>query len=210
MQLPSQTHHPTKVYPPPNRPGATAIPTTWPLQPSSESMGWIISRSHSSPSCSSSMRTKLTKMKRNLGQHAQQPGKRRKKSIASLDGCEEQSLRKPLTLPSTSLSMLLQADKTSSPPGAKMDEDIADAEQVVMTTADTSCGCSRGSILLETEEYESYNGKETTVAQTLLSLASASRRKSTSTMAHLQGTQGKNNNTSATSRPPVRQQFIQI
>ena len=89
-----------------------------------------------------------------------------------------------------------------------MYEDIADAEQVVMTIADTACGCSRGSTLLEEEGRESYDGKEATVAQTLLSLASASWRKSTSTMAHWQETQGKNNNTSAINRPPERQQSI--
>ncbi|KAM3573513.1 hypothetical protein VYU27_004495 [Nannochloropsis oceanica] len=208
--LPPQTYHQTKVYPPPNRPGATAIPIMWPPSPSFESMGRVISRSHLPPISSSSMRIKLTKRKRTLAQHLQQSGKRRKTNLLVLDRREQQLLRKSLSLPPTSSSIILQADNTTSPAGAKMDEGIADDEKVVITTADTACGCSGGSILSAVEGYESYYCKETTVAQTLLSLASASWKKSTSTIARKPEAQGKNSITSTNSCHPPSHDSIQI
>ena len=135
-----QPYQQTNVYPPPNRPGATALPTMWPLPSRSESMAWIVSRSSSSSTCSSSTRIKLTKMKR---PSSQQPNKRKKK-----------------------------------PEG----RELCDGKEIA------------------------------TVAQTLLSLASASCRNSASTMAHWQERQGKNNSrTDPTSTPTSRgQQSIQI
>lgn len=91
-----------------------------------------------------------------------------------------------------------------------MDEGIADDEKVVITTADTACGCSGGSILSAVEGYESYYCKETTVAQTLLSLASASWKKSTSTIARKPEAQGKNSITSTNSCHPPSHDSIQI
>ena len=194
-----QPYQQTKVYPPPNRPGATAIPTMWPLPSSSESMAWIVSRSSSSSTCSSSTRIKLTKMKRAPGQHAQQPDKRKKRMPPATNGHEQQS-------PSPSPSVWPTDPSKSLPPGGRYQQTAKVAVEGATKRNDRSFG-------MQAEGRELCDGKDrATVAQTLLSLASASYRKSSSTMVHWQERQGKNSSsigaTSAT--PSWGQQSIHI
>jgi len=181
-----QPYQQTKVYPPPNRPGATAIPTMWPLPYSSESMAWIVSRSSSSSTCSSSTRIKLTKMKRAPGQHAQPPDKRKKRKPPATNGHEQQSLSpSPSVWPTDPSESLLTGGRY---------------QQTAKVAVEGATKRNEQSFGMQAEGREICDGKDrATVAQTLLSLASASCRKSTST--------GKNSSsTGTTSAAPSRGQ----
>lgn len=172
-----------KVYPPPNRPGATAIPTVWPLPSSSDSMAWSVSRSYSSSTHFSSAPTKPNKAKRTLPPQLKQID-RRKNTNSS---------------PSAAWPF--------GPAALRLQPARRHLQAVHMAGGLAAMGVER----LSSPGMERDGKEMETIAHTLLSLASASPEYSSAITGHGPEGRGKKKcGTGVTSAPSQEQQCIQI